>query len=244
MDNLTSKRMRLVQTGYENYTGPIGPFEFEDGVSVEHIPLFQRDRLAVAFQLVEINDDGTEQGAGPAERLLRDKVIEAESTAPLERQAPDEKQREELSVLMKGEKIPVLRSEANLNAVADNQGIAGLRLIAEEWNVRSKAIPTLITLILGAQKAFIEKRAAFLRKNGAAEDAALALFVLSDDAPMPVHPKDALKAAPSLAPAAPVNVPAPAQIETPAVPSRVEAAAEGDMSAAISDANDTSDQGA
>lgn len=248
MENLISKHMRLVQAGYQNFTGPIGPFEFVDGVSVEAIPLFQRDRLAVAFQLVEINDDGSEQGAGPAERLLREAHIRAESTAPLARQTVEEKSREDLAMLLKGEKIPTLRSAKNLETVVDKAGIAGLRLIAADWKVRSKSIPDLIKMILAAQKTYVAERVAILVKSGVAEADAKGLFVLFDDVAMPVHPKD--READKIKDGVNLSVTdAPAVIETPVVPtpepvvepvapvepSLVEQAQSGDLAAALNE---------
>ena len=36
--SLASKYLKLVQTGYETYTGPIGAYEFINGISTVMIP--------------------------------------------------------------------------------------------------------------------------------------------------------------------------------------------------------------
>lgn len=236
MDNLEPKKLRLVQEGHETFTGVIGAFEFVDGVSTEEIPLFQRDRLACAFRMVEINADGSEQGAGPAERLLRDRHIAVEPTAPLARQTVAEKDAEGLAALLKGEKVPALRSAENLEAVADRMGIRGIRLIADGWNVRSKSIPVLIQMILAAQTKFVAERTDALKKQGASDEQAKALFVLSDDVADPIHPKDEAVPVPELiVKIAEAVQEAGAKIATPKEVSEiVKAAATGDMAAAVS----------
>lgn len=236
MSLFASKRLRIVQAGYENYTGPIGAYEFVDGVSVETIPLIARDRLAVAFQLVEIEDDGTEVAAGPAQRLLKGLNLALEPSAPGQRQTEEEKLEENVRALLGGELVRVLRTRSNLEAVADKMGIAGVRLVADPWGVRSKSIPALIDLILGAQLEYMERRVDALVKHGASEADARELFSLRDDVPMPETEQDAK--ARELTQVAAITSPATEvhnekQPEPAVEPSVVDAAEAGDLSSAL-----------
>lgn len=233
MSYFEPKRMRIVQSGYETYTGPIGPYEFVDGESVEEIPLAARDRLAVAFEMVEF-DEESGRPAGPAQRLLDGYNVALESPEPLERQSDIEKRAEDIRAMIGSEKVRAMRTRENLENVADKMGIAGVRLVAEDWNVRSKSIPALIDMILGAQLEYAEARVNDLIKAGAAEDDVRSMFQLKADLPLPVSAKDAELAAMKAA-AAVIDTPL-AVIETSVVSmsdSVVTSAVEGDMAAAL-----------
>lgn len=230
---MESKHLRLVHAGYENYTGPIGAYEFVNGVSVEAIPQNARDRLATAFQFMEVAEDGSEVMAGGPARMLREAVLTVEPTQKLLRQTEGEKHAEDLRALLGGERVRTLRSRKNLEGVADKMGIYGVRLVAGAWKVRSKSIPDLIDMVIEAQAAYVERRVEALVEKGADAASARALFILSDDVPMPVSEKEAEKkimdaneAAAAPAPSTPA--PVSAQTEVAA------AATAGDMAAAIS----------
>lgn len=212
MDNLKPKRLKIVQKGYEGYSGPIGPYEFKDGVSVEYIPLNQRDRLAAAFQMVEIEDDGTEVPAGAPARLLRERAREAEAAKPMPRMTEAEKRADDIRVLLGGVKPRPTYTRAALEEVAEKDGIAGLRAVAEPWGVRSKSIPGLIDLILKAQDEYVEATVADLIAKGVPEQEARELFVPS----MAANEK-------------------PAEPAGPDAGDKRAAAASGDMAAAIND---------
>ncbi|MTH61197.1 hypothetical protein [Paracoccus litorisediminis] len=234
MSVIQSKHLKLVQQGYENYTGPIGAYEFVEGVSIEAIPLIARDRLSVAFQMVEVEEDGSETPAGPAHRLHSLRDVTAEVAVAMSRQSEDEKSAENAQAMIGGERVRVLRSRTNLEAVADKMGISGVRLAADPWNVRSKAIPVLIDMILGAQITYVEARVQELVGQGADEAEARALFALKDDVPMPVNPKDAEKAALAAAMTVPASEgAAPAVVETPVIEDVIAAAASGDLGASV-----------
>lgn len=224
MTHYTPKRLKLVQTGYEGYNGPIGEYEFADGVSVEHIPLVARDRLSAAFQMVEVDDEGDEQEASVAARLVREKVLSVEPTEPLSRMSDEEKAVENITVLLGSEAAIPLYSRAALEAVAGAGGIAAVRVLAEPWDVRSKSIPDLINQIERAQMNYRTDRIEALVRKGVSTEEAEALFALREDAPG-VEPKVKPKAEVA---AEPVAEPAPA-----ASPALNEAAATGDLAAAL-----------
>lgn len=183
MTNLVSKRLKLVQKGYEQYSGPIGEYEFVDGVSVELIPLNARDRLSAAFQMSEINEDDTEVAAGVANRLVLDRANVIESTEPLARMTEEEKVEENIRALIGGEIVKPIYSKEALEAVAAESGIAGVRALASIWDVRSKSIPDLISLIAKAQDSYAAERTDELVKNGASREEALLLFTPKETVP-------------------------------------------------------------
>lgn len=234
MSNLTSKRLRLVQKGYENYSGPIGQYEFVEGLSVELIPFSARERLAAAFQMVEINEDGVEIDASVADRLLREKLIFADKIEPLVRQTEEEKTLENIGAIVGNEVIKALYSVKALEKVATEKGIAGVRVVAEPWSVRSKSIPDLIRLIAKAQSDYALDRVASLAGKGVPEVEARALFVFVDEVPAAVFEADA-----SAVPRAPKPETVTEPVAKPVTEPELNiAAASGDFAAAISIAAD------
>lgn len=232
MNPYVSKRLRLTQKGYENYSGPIGAYEFVDGVSEELIPLNARNRLAAAFQMVEIEEDGTAHDASVAARMLRDRELQASLAEPLARMSEADKAAENISSLLGAEALKPLYSRAALEAVAEEAGIAGVRVIAEAWDVRSKSIPDLIQMIEKAQADYRTDRIEALTAKGADRAEVEALFVLRDEKPgVEVKPRKAADSAPVAEPAV---EPAAEPVADPALPDAViEAAVSGDLAAAL-----------
>lgn len=189
MSNHIPKHLKLVQAGYEGYTGPIGPYDFVDGLSVDKIPLNDRDRLSAAFQLVEIDDNGDEHPAGAAHRLVADRanIVAAEEAAKNElvRMTDAEKAAEDIMAVLGGVKVRHMHSEKALEQIAEEGGISRLRLVANEWHCRSKSIPDLIQRVLGAQNAYIKRAIDALVEKGADQEAVAAMFALRDDILIP-----------------------------------------------------------
>ena len=246
---MKSKQMRLIQSGYEKYTGPIGAYEFVDGLSVELIPENARDRLATAFQFVEIDEDGEEQLAGSPAKILRDKMATIEPSQPLPRQTEEEKRIEDVSRLLGDMRVFPLRSKKNLEMIADEMGIAGVRLAADPWNVRSKSIPDLINLILEVQASYAAVKIDELVSKGANEIAARELFQERDDLPKPMtaaEEKAAEQAATvNLSMKAPTKAPVAEPTPEPVAPAPVEdvvaQAVSGDLAAALTATDATAD---
>lgn len=169
------KYLRLVQSGYENYTGPIGSYEFVDGVSVDMIPRNDRDRLATAFQFVEFESEDDEPvPAGVAYRLVAMSGVRASDPEPLERQTVEEKVEEVAKAADMAEPTRTIYERKNLEAIADKRGIGGLREIGDGWGVKSRQIIALIEMILSKQdewQKLQEKKRIERRENEAVFDA-------------------------------------------------------------------------
>ncbi|WLR90995.1 hypothetical protein [Shinella zoogloeoides] len=156
------KRLKLSGSRWAGYTGLIGTVDFKDGISVDPVPQRIADRLSAAMPMTEIDDEGNEIGvAGVVARLLKDSAARAAPVTPsLVRQTEAEKKAEGLRDKLKAAKSPTdsFYAVEQLQAIADEKGIKGLRLVAEPWGVKGKAIPALIAAIMEAQNKFLEKK--------------------------------------------------------------------------------------
>lgn len=163
------KKLRLIQSGYEDYTGPIGAYDFVNGESVEVINRPDRDRLSVAFQFEEIDAEGNAEPAGIAHRLISERDKPAEVREPLERQTEDEKRAELVAEVLKSDVPPDTHTLEELHKIMDTAGIAGLREIAAVWNVKHRSAVVLIQMIMDKQKAYLALRQLKLAQKVAAE---------------------------------------------------------------------------
>lgn len=156
-DSMQPKRLRIVQKGYEKYSGPIGAYEFKDGVSVEALPRMNRDRLAVAFQFVEINEDGSEQPSGVTHRLVEERDLRKPVEAKLIRQTEEERAAEQVALVEKKRPVRVIYTDEQVHEIMSSKGIAGLREIAQPWGVKHRSAKVLMQMILDEQKIWVEK---------------------------------------------------------------------------------------
>jgi hypothetical protein len=162
-----NKHLKLTQRNYVGYTGQIGRWNFVDGVSVEPIPPIERIRISANFGVVELGEDGEDQGSpSPSHSVVANHRVRAELRAPLSRQSDEDKAAESIQIVMGSEEKKTLLSREALEEVASDSGIAGLREIAANWNVRSKSIPVLMQMILDAQAAYAAAKRATLLERG------------------------------------------------------------------------------
>lgn len=152
------KKLKITAPQWANYTGSLGVVHFTNGVSDEFVPDNIRRRLSIGMEMIEIDIDGNESRNSAAYKLLSTNTIHAPVNAPLSRQTETEKAREDLSIAMESGKQPTFYTRENLEAIADKEGIKGLREAAEIWDVKHRSIPALIDMILAAQEKFLEKR--------------------------------------------------------------------------------------
>lgn len=166
---MEKKYLKITQKGFEHYNGPLSVYEFVDGVSVEPIPDFERDRIAATMSCIEVAENGKETIAGIAERLVKDSAARAPQAERFERQSVDDKVSEErrLAELALGD-TRTIYTEAELDALISQGGIAALRGVASSWNVKNRSIPTLRQMILDAQDQYIVKHGKKVEANKAA----------------------------------------------------------------------------
>jgi hypothetical protein len=153
-------RVKIIQPGWDKYNGPLYGIPFEDGVSQGELRRDQALQLGAMMPVVEIDENGDELGpVSPSHEMVVTASIAAEVVEPLktDAQVSAEKaqlvgetsdfaaQMDELAASAK------LYTEAELQAIADTKGIAGLRVIGAPLGVKNTAIRGLIREIMAAQ---------------------------------------------------------------------------------------------
>jgi hypothetical protein len=163
---------RLTAPGWENFTGNFGfGAAFKDGVSVQ--PLTQRQIMRIGSSTVLVNDETGEQ-VGPsvihwnaqplpapiAPVLKTQAEVEVDQEAERKRLAAEEAARKEADAKALAEAQEKLKSaieeqvvytRQELEAIGSNDGIQGLRDIANPLGVKGRSISELVTEILAAQ---------------------------------------------------------------------------------------------
>jgi hypothetical protein len=143
-------RIRIIERGFETYTGPLGLIEFKDGVSVsDELDPWEVNRLASALRMEW--EDGRQAGQGAA-MIEAFKTAVVESAAPLERDSEKDKQAPADPDALKTPAVPAeLYTREQLGELADQDGMKSLRVIAGGYGVKSKSVTGLIEAILVAQ---------------------------------------------------------------------------------------------
>lgn len=166
---MEKKFLKIVQKGFENYNGPLSVYEFVNGVSIEAIPSYDRDRIAATMACVEVSENGKEFPAGIAERLVKDSANRAPMKEKFEIQSVDDKIAEERNAAEKVlEQTKTIYTEEELDKIIEEGGIADLRRVAEIWNVKNRSIPTLRQMILDEQDAYMVAHGLKVEANKAA----------------------------------------------------------------------------
>jgi Sec-independent protein translocase protein TatA len=219
------KRLKIIEKGWETYTGFMSMVSFVDGVSVDPVPQHMADRITASVQTVEIDEDGGEIQAGAAARLVGGATLSAEIVEPLAVATAEEIAAERAEAKASADKAPVEKfyTAAELEVVADDRGIKGLREIAAPWGVRGRAIPELIREIMQAQGEFQKRMGIDAEVQAAAEAQAKIDTAVPEVAQLPseaslaaavlAETMQALKEEPEAIASAPADVPADAHAE-------------------------------
>lgn len=131
-----TKRLRLIGKGFENYTGAIGVTQFVEGLSVG--TPHQMDVHRLTCTIGARWDDGSASSVGEG--------YEAAKNAP----APtvEEQVAADNAAVAAAAGPGVTYTHEQLAAVADKDGIAGLRQIAEPLGIKASSIKGLIDGII------------------------------------------------------------------------------------------------
>lgn len=135
------KQLKIVEPGWETYTGQLGMIEFVDGLSVGEFSLREARRIAGSLQVVD-----AETGVSPSiAQAMVDNVSE-EAAVPANPYG-DEGQG------VGGEEPPAdpVYTSEKLAEIADKGGIKALREIGDKMGVKDNSIAGLIEAILEAQ---------------------------------------------------------------------------------------------
>ena len=149
-------QIKLMEVGMHAFTGDIGGINFVDGISVDPISRADMDRLACVMR-VEIVAEGDEKAHVPTNVSILDRSQSAEVVAPRETQTDEARKAEEADRAAKN-KAPAPQAyeksytRAELEEIADDTGMPGLREIGGPRGVTDRSIAGLIEAILEDQK--------------------------------------------------------------------------------------------
>ena len=136
-------KVRLTQPGFQKYTGQMGVVFFQDGLSTDHVA--ERDAIRMAAVMNCEWENGS--NLSPSQHVINTlknsapvlktaEVVVDEVTPPTESEQPPT------------ETLKWTREE--LEALADAQGIQGLRQIADPAGIKGRSITEMIEAIVNA----------------------------------------------------------------------------------------------
>ena len=158
-------KLKITQPGWEGYTGQLGMAFFKDGVSIADVPKLVARRLAGVVGCVW--EDGTNPSVTqdeltrdvPAPDVVTTIPAPAPEPAPalMPVEAPNatvETQPSEFIQPVDPSALTVptaaIYTKEELEAIADAEGIVGLRAIADPLDIKSNSISALITAMVSA----------------------------------------------------------------------------------------------
>lgn len=160
-------KLRITQPGWENYTGQLGMAFFENGLSVAAVPKIVARKLAGVVGCVW--EDGTNPSVTQDELTRTQAAPDVHTTAapvmpegtpepapvvvPLaavETQPAEFVQPVDPSALSVPDASAAIYTKEELEAIADREGIAGLRALADPLDIKSNSIATLVAAMVSA----------------------------------------------------------------------------------------------
>ena len=129
--------LKIAQKGFENFSGYMGDVEFVDGVSVEAVSMAECRRLGCIMSVETLD------GQNPSTTQLWEDMRYQPLTQPRAKAEEPEATPE-----VSGEKT-MRYSREDLEQIADERGISGLREVAAEFGVKGRSINELIEELVG-----------------------------------------------------------------------------------------------
>lgn len=140
-------KLKLIEPGFEKYTGELCRAQFVDGESVEGLAPAQADQIASVMRTEAVDCEYI----SPAEETnIRDRS--APQLEPMKTQSEEEKAAEENSGENDKVVVSKIYTEDELAKIADEKGIQGLREIGDPIGAKDVSISGLIRDILAAQE--------------------------------------------------------------------------------------------
>lgn len=137
-----ARRLKIIEPGLEAYTGPIGGYDFVDGISEHAVGWQEANRIGAAMRVEDADEEGYQ--ISPAVHMFRIRDLPADSAEVL----ADGK-----NIEIDGETVPISQrfTRDELENIADKKGLPGLREIAARWEVGARSINDLIDRIVESQ---------------------------------------------------------------------------------------------
>lgn len=141
-DTFRPRRMRLTEPSFAHYTGPIGSFEFVDGVSKDIIIWYEANRIGSCIQAEDADVPGWV--INPAAE--HDRTINRSADSPIVIAVSEGKH-------INAEGSPLIRrySREELEELADKDGLIGVREVARVWGRTGRSIAECIDGVMDAQ---------------------------------------------------------------------------------------------
>lgn len=140
-------RLKLLQAGFENYTGQMGVTFFQNGLSVNEVSEQDARRMAAVLQCETVDGESMNVAQKLLDSMNTEAVVKNVDYAADEPKAEVKPEEPVEPVSAKAAK----HTAESLAAIADEKGIAGIREIAEQFSLKGNSIAGLIDAILKAQ---------------------------------------------------------------------------------------------
>lgn len=140
---MKAQRLKITERGWENYSAFLGSVEFKDGISVHMVSAADAAHIGSIVRCEGIDDDAQ---VGMGAIMKNTQNTRAQVVKPLVDETPVTTA-PAVAATVTAEKY----TRESLEAIADAQGINGLRVIGEKYGVKGRGIVELINEILRAQ---------------------------------------------------------------------------------------------
>jgi hypothetical protein len=150
-------KLRLTQSGFEHYTGQMGVIQFEDGLSTGDVLHIDATRVAGVMGAEWENGQPANVSQLYLDAMDHRAPTDEEQRAAANSDVPKSIDMDE--VKEKAEALGKTYTEEELAAIADKEGINGLRAIADPLGVKGNSIRGLMDVILKAAGTPVTKAA-------------------------------------------------------------------------------------
>ena len=133
---MKSAKVKLLESTFIGYTGILCGIQFEDGISVKEVPFVDQQRICASMRAETIEGQFSERHNVSLEDVLANEP-KAPDVAPMQRGVVEPE-------------VPKFTRE-ELESLADEQGISGLRVVGNRLGVKAKGIVEMIDGIMKAQ---------------------------------------------------------------------------------------------
>jgi len=153
---MANTKVKITEPGWETFTGNFGGVEFVNGASEREITEFEMARIAGSVRVVDIATGKQLNDAATLSENIGTVLEPRDEASKISPKAFEDLQKP-ADAAPAAPGVAKTYTNDELLAIADKNGIAGLRDIAAPLNVKGRAIPELIENILAAQSATVQK---------------------------------------------------------------------------------------
>lgn len=141
-------KIKIQESGFHKFTGDIGGVEFENGISLEDMSRSEIKRFSASMRVVEVLTE-EEDGVVTGDQL----GVSADLVKQKNTSAPVHKKLDEIDEDSRNDAKDDIITRDQLEFIADQRGIHGVREIASQFGVKGKSISEIIDGVIEAQKA-------------------------------------------------------------------------------------------